>query len=329
MNAPCPPFPPTPPFPTNPAIGQTFGSWAWNGANWVLSPIGALVVNIQWIKVSGLYQPSPGLQYAQVECIGGGGGGGVAQGNCVQASPSTPGWVCGGGGGSGGTYVRSVFPASLLVGGVQVTIGAGGAGGSDVHQGTFGGQGGTTTFGALMIAAGGWGGGSNVVDVTSGTVDGLDIPGGLGQGADPALQPGETPPPGHVQVDDVGQFAGFGNAGLNGGTSYYAGGVAGQTIISGGAGGATVYSGTWAEPNQIGGAQNGRPGYWNGVGGGGGASAYTGQPGFGGAGAPGVCVVTEFCMLPGSGSGGGDCIPDCGPEWGPAPWWPGAQPWRR
>lgn len=355
MNAPCfptTPFPPAPPFPANPSVGQVFGSWVWNGQNWAISPVGVLSVNLQVFMTSGMYQPSPGLVYAIVEAVGGGGGGGGAVGGITPTgSPptaTTPGWVCGGGGGSGGSYARSSLPASLLAGGVQVTIGAGGAGGNGagvpgLGNSGFGQVGGITTFGALVQAPGGWGGGSNIWQPGQpGAISGgLDPT--LGEGADPALDFIDPPPGGYgslVQPPIVGQFGGFGNAGLAGGTNFYdpAAGNSGQSIVWGGAGGATFFAGTWAERRQAPSGQNGRSGHEHGVGGGGAVSAYVGYPANGGMGAAGVVLVTEYCMTGGQGQGQGECcpVPECGPEWGPAPWWPGSGPgwggpgpWRR
>ena len=79
----------------------------------------AVVVRV--FTASGPYMPTPGLQGCVVECVGGGGGGGVGQ-------ATGAGTIVGGGGGGSGCYSRGSFSAIMVMGGVMVTIGAGGAG---------------------------------------------------------------------------------------------------------------------------------------------------------------------------------------------------------
>ena len=149
MNAPV--------FPANPEIGARWQNWVWNGARWVCNPMAGMQVIQTVMTASGPYQPSPGLVTVVVETLGGGGGGGGAVGD--QATPSTNGWMMGGGGGASGGYSRSALAASLVLGGVVVTIGQGGPGGSGVPP--FNGAAGTaTSFGAFVVANGGPGGSS-------------------------------------------------------------------------------------------------------------------------------------------------------------------------
>ena len=77
MNAPVCPEPPTYAFPVNPYIGQMYMGWVWNGSVWLPQPNGP-AWNVQVFTSSGLYTPSAGLTFAQVEVLGGGGGGGGA-----------------------------------------------------------------------------------------------------------------------------------------------------------------------------------------------------------------------------------------------------------
>lgn len=287
-----------PPFPLNPVVGQRFGNWIWDGNRWVRIATGGIQVVMQTFGLdrygnvaSGQfpYMPSPGLVTAVVELVGGGGGGGGALGGVVYGSGS--GWCVGGGGGSAGTYVRSAIPAQLVRGGVIVTIGAGGTPGP-ATQATTGGRGGMSTFGGLMLAEGGFGGGSNVI--AGGTLDPA-----FGQGADPGtVNPPEGP-------NNIGDLSTWGGAGTSGGTTYYNTDVElSQTIAWGGQGGNSFFAGTWAGQIQSAGGAPGRDGHMAGAGGSGGASAYTTQPSLGGAGAPGLCVVTEYCW----GDMGDDCL---------------------
>ena len=232
------------PFPTNPSVGEFFGNWVWNGARWVCSPAAGVRVVIQAFTVSGPYMPSQGLVTAVVETWGGGGG-------------------------SGG-YSRIALAAALVAGGVNVTIGQGGAG-SGALANTGGGPGTATSFGALCVANGGQGGSDN-----NGTT-------GFGQG-------GTEAPPG------VGDVARPGAAGFCGLTF-----VLTQTLSQTGQGGmgGTLAGGTQALNVGVGEILQGLNAYPNTGAGASGACANqyatTGGAIGGGAGGSGLCVVTEYC----------------------------------
>ncbi|WP_249415187.1 carbohydrate kinase [Citrobacter sp. RHBSTW-00903] len=103
------------------------------------------LIGMQIIKTSGTYTKTPGAMFADVIAIGGGGGGGWAT--------STGNYNAAGGGGGGGGMARGLFNLSAIST-VLVTIGAGGNGGiaSKMTNGT---QGGATTFGSYLSASGG------------------------------------------------------------------------------------------------------------------------------------------------------------------------------
>jgi hypothetical protein len=166
MNA-----PPFPPFPSNPAVGQTWMNWTWNGCQWVSNTSApALRVLTQVFPASAPYMPSAGLVSCVVECIGaGGGGGGVANPQAVLQYV-----LCGGGGGSGG-YSRVTLQQAQVLGGVVVTIGQGGL----VAPNAGGGQGGVTSFGAFCVANGGYGG-QNCDANTAAGIGGAMAPVGIG-----------------------------------------------------------------------------------------------------------------------------------------------------
>lgn len=93
-----------------------------------------------------------GLNYVIVEVVGGGGGGGGAVGTAAQAAV--------GAGGGGGEYGLKFIASDDLAAVEVVTIGAGGAGGAAGNN--DGVDGGTSSFGAHITAAGGQrGGGQN------------------------------------------------------------------------------------------------------------------------------------------------------------------------
>lgn len=260
MNAPA--------FPPNPTVGEQFQQFVWNGASWVCAPATGVQVLTKVFTASGPYMPSPGLVSVVVECIGGGGGGG----GCATLDATLI--ITGGAGGSGG-YSRKTLPASLVAGGVSVTVGAGGLGGGDGQNGV------ATTFGALCVAnGGGLGQGNN--DVTGFGAAGAEAPPGVGDVALP------------------------GNGGMNGvvwiGTA--------RTVSVQSPMGGSMWGGTRTVNVPPQGAANGAEGYANTGAGGGGGVCNTIVPSgniIGGNGGSGICIVTEYCwadVVPGE-----DCFP--------------------
>lgn len=99
----------------------------------------------QKFTASGTYTPTAGASVAVVEAIGGGGAGG--------GSPATAAGQIGiGSGGNSGAYGVALVSTGLTS--TAVTIGAAGTG----SVGLTGGAGGTTSFGAILVCAGGAGG---------------------------------------------------------------------------------------------------------------------------------------------------------------------------
>lgn len=262
------------PFPINPVVGQRVGDWVWNGARWVCSPAAGVQVLRHVFKVAGAtpYMPSPGLVTAFIQLIGAGGGGG----GVLHAA----GWNGGGGGGGSGGYSEITVPASLVLGGVVVTIGQGGT--STAIPATAPPQAGSSSFGALCMAFGGWGG------VTVGV--GAPSPGQTGEGGQPA-QAG------------IGDLALQGNAGGQGsyanvGTvtppigAMYGGRGGSPPMLGGGVGRSAVIFGAGFAPG--GGPYTGDP-QGPGCGGNGGVSWSGASDVGGGAGGNGLCLVTEYC----------------------------------
>lgn len=257
MNAPV-----SPPFPPNPVFNQQFGNWVWNGSRWVCTNTNGVRIVTQVFRSSAPYMPSPGLISLIVTCIGGGGGGGDAYG------PTGTEILVGAGGGSGG-WSRISLASGLVAGGVNVTIGAGGvgAGGPD---GITGGAGGATSFGAFCVANGGNGGTSNA---------------GGQLGANGA--PGAPAGPG---VGDIAWPGSQGQAGviITGTTLQTTAGGKGGELLSGAQ--TTIYGSNQQYP--------GVPALGNTGAGGSGAvnnQHVAAQGAGGGAGAPGICWVDEYC----------------------------------
>jgi hypothetical protein len=236
-------------------------------------PVTAMNVLTRSFSASGPYMPTAGIVSATIECWGPGGGGGGAIANATFPT------IGGGGGGSGG-YSRTTVLASMVLGGVMVTIGVGGAGG--IAAGSVGGDGGVTSFGAMCVANGGMGG------TTAGPVGAGQTSGYGGAGA-PA---------------GVGDIAWAGNAGQTGGYALPAEEV---EVVSGLGGAAPLGGGVAKVAATLGGTNvvaPGNPGLSPGAGGSGASSANTAATPSGGAGANGFCLVTEYVL---AGQAGGAC----------------------
>lgn len=201
------------------------------------------VINKQFFSTPGsaTYTPSPGMVYCITEQIAGGGGGGSTNASSGATS----------GGGGAGEYGKNWFPASSIGSSQPITIGAGGAGGTNGGGGSAGGN---TVFGGT-ITVGGSGGSA---------VGSTDSEGGNGGGG------------GNSMLSIPGAPGGLGFCITGSGFS-----GAGASSIWG-AGGKSRGSG----------ANTGYPASGYGAGGGGTVVAIGGT---GGAGSPGLIVVTEFC----------------------------------
>lgn len=210
---------------------------------------------------SGTFTPPAGVTSVDVLVVAGGGGGG---------SSSTTG---GGGGGGGVVYQTGVSVTPGV--GVTVTVGAGGT----RANGTAGGQGGTSAFGAVTATGGGGG-------ATPGTAGGAGGSGGGGAGGSSGSNPaGGAGTAGQGNNGGAGAGSSFtsqrssGGGGGAGGTG--TNGVAGSTGSGGNGGVGVNYSATF-------GTGVGASGWFGGGGGGGcGGSGGGGAAGTGGGGAKG------------------------------------------
>ena len=213
---------------------------------------------------NGTYTPTPNMQYCIVEVVGGGGGSG---GIVAISSPNLGGYTAGGG---AGAYGRKLFDAATIGASQTIQIGAGGlAGAAGANNG---GNGGTTNFGVapqLLYASGGVGSSSGSAKGTSDKIFG-----------------------GNGGSQSNGDLVVNGNPG---GYSFSFG-TSPVFIAIAGAGGASFFSpATQAQTSPNGPA-------FPGVNYGGGASGQissvygsTNQPAkAGAAGAPGICIITEF-----------------------------------
>jgi hypothetical protein len=196
---------------------------------------------------SAFYTPTTGTNKVLVKAIGGGGAGGGAYG--TDGSHIT----CCGGGGAGG-YAEGYFTSSFS--GVTVTVGAAGVGAS----GASGGNGGGSSFGSLLVVAGGSGGVYELPTVTP-------APGGAGAAA---------PTTGYLK-----EAGGAGQQGYYVSSTLPFGGAGANSPL--GAGGASSL-----------GTQGGTAATGYGAGGGGGSNGNSQAANTGGNGAPGLVVVYEY-----------------------------------
>lgn len=204
------------------------------------------VVN-QVFTTSGTYTPAPGMQYCQIQCLGGGAaGGGAPLTNSVNCAA--------GGGGGGGEYAVGIFSAATIGVSQAITIGAGGVGVSNAA----GGNGATSSVGALITAFGGTGGHVGIVTTTCVVWEGG--PGGTGGAGGDYRTPGSPggwsvaaliAPGGYISVAGIGAPSQLGAGGnVNNGA-----GLGGRGYGSGGSGSSHIPS----FPNDTPGG-NGSPG---------------------------------------------------------------------
>lgn len=192
------------------------------------------------------YTKPTGLRAINFRILSGAGGGANATGN-------------GGGGGAGGLYAQGIIAASAIGATETVTIGDGGAGGA-AGGANNGADGGSTSFGALVIAGGGKGGtgsGGIIGALTGSQITGVVI----------SAQRGEA------STGDTGPTPDFANSGKGGGSPFGDGGQARITATSGASG---VMAGT------------------SGRGHGGGGSGAIATSVAGGHGTPGLLIIEEY-----------------------------------
>jgi hypothetical protein len=224
---------------------------------------------VQTFTASGTYTPTPGMKYCVIKAVGGGGGGGGAGAGSVGTIG------IGFGGGAGGESDVQLTSAQIGVS-QAITIGAGGNGGTTGPLAP-GGNGGTTSLGALIFCTGGIGGSINGVQL--GPHSGIGGLGGVPTIVTGTILRTKNGEPGGFTFASITGTLGSGASGYGASSSYGTGGI-----------GIKIF-------NPVAGAlgANGIVGTGNGSGGSGGISAGTGAvPKTGGAGMPGLIIITEY-----------------------------------
>lgn len=214
----------------------------------------SIVSHQVFVSGSGTYTKPTGVKAIKVECVGGGGAGG----SCLNAATNSS--AAGGGGAGGYSCVVVQSPAASY----PYVVGAGGTPGAVGNN--PGGPGGDTTFGSASICTGKGGAGGLGDTVAVIHVGGLGGAGGLASG-------------GVGDVKAEGQAGGGGVA------------LAAAQALSG-RGGSSVYGGGAVARKNGTGAGIASAAF--GGGGSGGAIISGGASQQGGAGAPGLILVTEY-----------------------------------
>lgn len=206
------------------------------------------LLKIQVFYSSGIYNPTPGTKKVIVEMVGGGGGG-------AGSRSASSGQISVGGAGGAGSYAKGQFTQNFS--GVQITVGAKGAGGTSSWP--YASDGGASSFGSLITAAGGSAGQpagptnsfpfTTVAAVVSAGANGANIIGTPGQGASASIAVSAevvTESPGGSSQFGAGGFitafnangingSGYGSGGgpskVNGGNAAVAGGDGSQGLV--------------------------------------------------------------------------------------------------
>ena len=217
------------------------------GAPIITPAVNGRLLNVQVFTASGTYTPTPGTTTVIVEVQAGGGAGGGTQ--ATGASQ-----VAAGSGGGAGGYAKKRITSGFA--GAAVTVGVGGA----VATGANGGNGNSSSFGAILSATGGIGGSLGPAAVGDNrTVGGAT--GGTGTG-------------GSINIS-----GGFGRPGVY------------STQALGGEGGGTPFGSGPIMP----GANSNGPNATNYGAGGSGAATFASQVAYtGGAGAAGIVIISEY-----------------------------------
>jgi hypothetical protein len=209
------------------------------------------LLNIQTFTSSGTYTPTPGTTKVIVEVVGGGASGG----SCAATTGST---ASGASGGGSGAYAKALITSGFS--GVAVTVGAGGA--APAAGANDGNDGGSSSFGSLVVAPGGKHGRGSVA---------FTPPITLGSSGNTAAPTGATI---------------LGSVGYRGGGSF----ILSTAATTGGEWAPSVFG-----PGGLpGGNAAGNAAITPGAGGGGASSLASSAARAGGAGASGIVIISEY-----------------------------------
>lgn len=211
------------------------------------------------------YTPSAKLVFAEVEVCGGGGSGASTDSGTDSTHFSI------GGGGGAGEYRKSIITVASIGSSKIVTIGSGGSSGVSPSNG------GLTSFGSLLTAAGG------ISLSTASSNSGIAL---VSSGASDSDSNGVTGSNGSVIVS--------GSPGNSAWGIYNASG----TVMNSGSGGSSIFGSGGSSLSLIdSSSSNGVDGKAFGSGGSGAITGLSSTPGFtGGSGSAGVCIIKEYIV---------------------------------
>jgi hypothetical protein len=257
---------------------------------------------------SGTYTKPVGLKYIDVLAIPGGNGGGSGSVSVTGTQNS------GGAGGAGAGYMTYTRIMADKIGATEtITVGLGGAGGAAktvAGNGNLGSVGGTTSFGALVVATNPSGAGSagstsasatagvastsaNKIGGTSGGAGNMAAAGGNGNAQAALITTGATGGGGGGGITTANVVANGGNGGNFGMGTTLLGGLGSTASNGNNSPIGEVGSGGGGSPSSLGTSLAGGNGglFGGGGGGSGGARVASGKGGDGG---PGVLVIVEY-----------------------------------
>lgn len=276
------------------------------------------VMDVQTFSANGTWTKPAGARTIRVQLWSGGGGGGAGRKGAAATIR------CGGGGGGSGAFVDQWIDASAAGATESITIGAGGSGAlsqtTNSSNGGNGTQGGTTSFGSVLVLPGG--NGASGGTATSGFGGGGGYGGNAGSGASSTGASGIAGVPANTGAACVRDASGSGaaGAGITSADAASAGAAGGRSTIlnlsggaaggiSGNAGNGTSMVSLPTNGTPVGGTGGGSGGsstttnagsggvggFPAGGGGGGGAAVdNVGNSGGGGAGAAGCAIITTY-----------------------------------
>lgn len=218
---------------------SSIGSGSWVLLPWSVNT--GKLLGVQVFTSSGTYTPNPLTKSIRVTVLGGGGGGGGAGGTAAGQQSV-------GCGGAGGGYSVGIISSGIVS--TAVTVGAAGA--ASAAGFSAGGTGGTSSFGALILATGGVGGNAGVAISSFPNITAVSATPGAGSGGSMINATGAQGGSG-LNMSSVNGVSGYGGSSAFGGGAI-ASSAAGFSATTPGSGGSGALAGPSVPAGRAGGA---------------------------------------------------------------------------